>query len=104
MEQRRAAEIAEKRKTWEDRIKGWKESGLSQAEYCRAHELKKYQFLYWKKRIMPDKARLVEVPLAAPIHSVPKPLSLSVGSRYSIRIEAGFDADTLRELLEVLER
>jgi hypothetical protein len=35
---------------------------------------------------------------------IPKPLSLTVGSRYTIRIEAGFDAQTLRDLLEVLDR
>ena len=51
-----------------------------------------------------DSLCLVEVPLAAPVCSLPKPLSLTVGSRYTIRIEAGFDAATLRDLLQVLDR
>jgi len=104
MEKRRAVEIAEKRKTWEERIKGWKESGLSQAEYCRVHELRKYQFLYWKKRITSESARLVEVPIQS-LPSICSPmLSVVVGGVYRIELSEGFDPASVEKLLRVLVR
>ena len=104
MKKSKSAGIEERRRFWEHHLEQCERSGLSQAEYCRRHGLSIKSFGYRKRTIGKDALCLVEVPLAAPVHSPPKPLSLAVGSRYSIRIEAGFDADTLRELLEVLDR
>ncbi|MDR3567175.1 MAG: hypothetical protein P4L43_04030 [Syntrophobacteraceae bacterium] len=35
MEGKRAVEYAEKRRLWQGRLDEWKDSGLSQAAYCR---------------------------------------------------------------------
>jgi hypothetical protein len=100
----KSAESEEKRRTWERHLEQWKASGLSQAEYCRRHGLSIKSFGYRKRTIAKGCLSLVEVPLAGALCGVPKPISLTVGSRYTIGIEAGFDADTLCRLLEVLER
>ena len=71
---------------------------------CRRHGLSIKSFGYRKRTIRKDTLALVEVPLGAPVYTVSKPLSLAVGHPYTILIEPGFDAETLRRLLEVLDR
>lgn len=39
---------------WEQHLRKWKSSGLTQAEYCRQHEPSSKTFLYWKRK---DKER-----------------------------------------------
>jgi len=104
MKKSKSAGSGERRRSWEHHLEQWRASGLSQAEYCRKHGLSIKSFGYHKRTIGESALCLVEVPLAAPVYTLPKPLSLAVGSRYSIQIEAGFDANTLRQLLEVLDR
>jgi hypothetical protein len=104
MRKRQSTDSEVRRKFWEHHLAQWQAGGLSQAEYCRRHGLSVKSFGYHKRTMGTDSFCLVEVPLAAPVCSLPKPLSLTVGSRYTIRIEAGFDANTLRDLLEVLDR
>ena len=102
MEKSRSAGIEERRRFWEYHLGQCRTSGLSQAEYCRRHGLSVRSFGYRKRTIAKAPLTFVEVPLAAPVHCPPNPLTLAVGSRYTIRIEPGFDADTLRRLLDVL--
>ena len=40
----------QKRQYWEAKISRWKESGMSQAEYCRGHDLKIKTFSYWLRK------------------------------------------------------
>lgn len=37
----------EKRAIWFSRIENWRKSGLSQAEYCRQHDVKPSNFYNW---------------------------------------------------------
>jgi hypothetical protein len=104
MKKSQADEDEERRRSWEHHLERWQGSGLSQAEYCRRHGLSAKTFGYHKRRIEKSPLCLVEVPLAAAVYTPPRPLRLTVGLRYTIEIEAGFDSDTLRRLLEVLER
>ena len=104
MKKSQLAEIEEKQRLWKHHLEQWQASGLSQVEYCRKHGLNIKSFRYHKRRSSKSSLCLVEVPLAAPIYPLPKPLSLAVSPRYTIHIEAGFDADTLCRLLEVLDR
>lgn len=49
MKIQRAIEKSKKREFWEDHIKCWKASSQTQSHYCRLHQLKIHQLLYWKK-------------------------------------------------------
>ena len=60
----RASERAAKRQYWQEQFENWKESGLTQAEYCRRHGLKQHQWWYWKKRLI-DSAAPGTYPTAA---------------------------------------
>ena len=97
----------QRRKFWENHLRAWQASGLSQAGYCREHGLSDKSFVYWKKRLVPARVAvsLVEVPRyqAAPMLCASRPLRLMLGNRYGIEIEQGFDEQTLERLLRVLE-
>jgi hypothetical protein len=36
---------------WQDHITAWQGSGLSQAAYCKQHEIKFHNFAYWRNRL-----------------------------------------------------
>tara|TARA_R110001592_G_scaffold260403_1_gene524906 strand:- start:592 stop:891 length:300 start_codon:yes stop_codon:yes gene_type:complete len=41
---------------WQDHVTAWQGSGLSQAAYCKQHEIKLHNFTYWRIRLSPAKA------------------------------------------------
>lgn len=93
--------------SWEGHVREWKLSGLSQAEYCREHHISIKSFGYWKRKLTKSEpgTSLVEVKgfHASRIFSCTRPLFLTLGGRYRIEVERGFDPETLGRLLEVLE-
>ncbi|MFT5211954.1 MAG: hypothetical protein ACI9CE_003695, partial [Flavobacterium sp.] len=40
---------------WQDHVTAWQGSGLSQAAYCKQHEIKSHNFAYWRNRLSPAK-------------------------------------------------
>ena len=54
----------QRRKFWENHLRAWQASGVTQAGYCREHGLSGKSFVYWKKRLVPARVAvsLVEVP------------------------------------------
>lgn len=42
---------ADKSSYWHDHFRSWENSGLSQAAYCRRHDLKYCLFHYWKRKL-----------------------------------------------------
>jgi hypothetical protein len=54
---------AEKRKFWEEQIRLWQESGLSQSEYCRRYSIGTSRWFYWRKRCRDTETGLTLVPL-----------------------------------------
>ena len=103
MEKRRAAERAEKKRLWENRLKDWNASGLTQSQYCREHGLRVNQFIYWKKRVMPGTVTLVEVPTPKPLRSS-SAISLVIGEHYRLEIPEGFDPASLERVIRVVSR
>lgn len=53
----------EKIKFWEEQIRFWRESGLSQNEYCKRHGISQSQWFYWRKRCQDTEAGLTLVPV-----------------------------------------
>lgn len=59
---------AEHKKTfWQSHIAGWQHSGMSQAAYCRQHDLKLTSFGYWRTRLNRPKhiSKLIPVDIAS---------------------------------------
>ena len=96
---------------WQEQMAAWKASGLKQVHYCREHQISKHAFVYWKLKLLgKDPVPATLVPVSA--HQLRQlhrqdgsaQIRLVVGERYHVDIRPGFNAQTLQEILGVLER
>jgi transposase len=111
MEQEIRVSSIKREQYWQEQMTAWKASGLKQMQYCREHQLSKHAFVYWKLKLLgkdPMPASLVPVSanqLRQMRHeNGSEQIRLVVGERYHIEIRPGFNAQTLQQLLGVLER
>lgn len=96
----------EKTAFWQDHIKRWGKSDLSQSEYCKEHGLNKNAFT-WRKRSLEGatRPRMTKIPERT-IKSAAQPearLLLSINKKLTINIEKNFDSDLLIKLLKTLD-
>ena len=104
----RAEELEQKRSYWKQHIDSWQETSLTQAEYCRRHNLKHHQLVYWKKRFSHTEtgvsfaALKLEDLLDIPAPPDRAPLCLVINNYFKVEIRAGFDAQLLRQLIFAL--
>ena len=104
----RAEQLEQKRIYWKHHIDSWQETGLTQSEYCRRHNLKHHQLVYWKKRFLKTETDVSFVPLKLedlldkPNLAEPNALNLVVDNNFKIEIRHGFDAQLLRQLIFAL--
>ena len=103
----REVERKRKRQHWNHHLLRWRQSGLSQAEYCRRHQLSIKCFVYWKSRLgrSDPSIKLVAVPVSQAME--PKQsseLALVVGDRFRVEVKDGFNPETFEKLLRVLSR
>ncbi len=101
------SKLRQKCKFWQAHVKAWKDSNLSQAEYCRRQGLKTHRLCYWvnKKSAKSDHPlALVEIPT----QKIPTPsdaaLKLIVDNRYQVEIADHFSPATLEQILQTLRR
>jgi hypothetical protein len=107
----RLEELEQKRSYWKQHIDSWQETGLTQAEYCRQHNLKHHQLVYWKKRFLDTETGVsfvslkLEDLLDRSAQSMPDlaSLSLVINNHFKVEIRAGFDAQLLRQLIFSLQ-
>ena len=104
----RAEELEQKRSFWKQHIDSWQESELTQAEYCRRHNLKHHQLVYWKRRFSHSETGVSFVPLKLEdfLDTTAPPdrasLCLVINNHFKVEIRAGFDAQLLRQLIFAL--
>ena len=109
----------DREQSWRKHLVAWRESGLSQAEYCRRQRLNAVQFSIWKGRLkLRNQTAAGEVasgglaakpaPLFVPVRVntatvgvIPFEVLLRTGRR--VQVPTQFDPDALRRLLAVLE-
>ena len=93
------------RETWRNRLEEWKESGLTQVEYCRQNNLKMAQFFYWNKKFSdkkPTPPSFVQVPIPAVNRSWP--IRIEIGNRFSVELGHGYDPAALEHIIGILSR
>jgi len=97
----------DRRLQFQEHIRQWRSSGMTQAEYCRRNELKWSTFHYWRKRLQ-EKATavtLVQVPVSKNLSFQPgQELTLILGDRYKVEIGDDFKPSTLAKLVDTLGR
>ena len=94
------------REIWKKRLREWRASGLSQAEYCRQKGLRIKSFAYWKRKEQPEQKEVGFVGLSIPtLERVQdeSPVRVILKSGYVIEIKDGFAPSTLRDVVRVLE-
>ncbi len=105
----RAEQLEQKRIYWRQHIDSWQQTGLTQAEYCRRHNLKHHQLVYWKKRFLKTETDVSFVPLKLedlldiPTRQDQSSLTLEINNQFKIEIRAGFDSQLLRQLIFALQ-
>ena len=94
----------EKRKFWEDHIQAWRQSGLTQVEYCRENHLKNHQWWYWRRRFSTSPDTNVRfVPLRFSSSKTSRSgISVVTPNGYRIEFDDGFDFSKLRQLITVV--
>ena len=104
----RAEQLERKRTYWKQHIQSWQETGMTQSEYCREHNLKHHQMVYWKKRFLETETDvsfaalkmgdLLDISAGADR----SPLCVVINDRFKIEVRAGFDPRLLRQLIFTL--
>jgi transposase-like protein len=101
---------------WRRMLRLWRHSGQSIREFCTKHELAEPSFYAWR-RVIGERDRQAaqpsdsdgqaqDQPAFVPLCVLPTAttaLELVLGQGRVVRVPAGFDAATLRQLLAVLE-
>ena len=88
---------------WHNHIRAWEEGDLSQAEFCRIHNLPIKSFYYWKKKYEKPPVSFIPINLKPDIFKQPATICLVVDNRYRLEIPNGFEPETLIKLLQILK-
>lgn len=90
---------------WNNQIKSWKESGLSQSEYCRQNNIDEQLFSKWKIRLSKNNEnKFVRVPVKLKnSFSNLSEIELLIKENYTIKVHSGFNPETLKRLIKVIE-
>jgi hypothetical protein len=104
--------VADNERRWLERIRLWQQSQLTIRAFCRRQRLTEPSFYFWR-RVLRQRGLLdadratappafVQVAVAA-APPAPTPLDLVLASGRTLRLRPGFDPDTLRHQLRLLE-
>ena len=97
----------DKHQFWQSHINAWKQSGISQADFCRRHGLDIKVFGYWKRKLVSKSEGVSFVPVSIkPSHSASvksvSSLKIVTCNGLSIEVTDGFNPATLRMLLDTI--
>lgn len=86
---------------WQQHVKAWQDSKLTQRAYAKQHGLVVARFVYWKNKLYPaprtKQKQFVPVRVATPQH----PVRLIHPGGFVIECTAGTDVSWLRSLMEL---
>ena len=97
----------EKRRYWQRQTESRRQSGLSQAEYCRINSLPIKNFGYWKKRqcrLTGEPLNFFPLVLSNPLRTQEQSLQLTIQEkRFTIEIKEDFAPTILKKSILSLE-
>lgn len=96
----------EKRDFWQQHIRKWEDSGLSQRKYCEINNINHNAFA-WRRNSFKDKKNGMDFTKIATgkvrdAIAADNRLELIINNTVSLKIGNGFNPDTLRLVLEAL--
>lgn len=111
-----------KQRLWQARVAQWRRSGLSVREFCRREALSEPLFYCWRRELArreigessaagSARKRTVQAASLVPLHiAMPheegqaSAIEIVLPRGRRVRVPAGFDRDTLRAVLDLLEQ
>jgi transposase len=95
------------RETWAARVREWKRSGLTAAEFAERQGFNAATLTWWSSQLgraalAVSRPPVVEV-MVAPRADAGSSLEVMLASGIRVTVPGGFDEETLRRLLAVLE-
>ena len=96
---------------WWRHVNAWRESGLSQADYCRRHGLNRKTFSVWTRRVQVDlsldkgaplKLLPVQLKSSAPVASTPSSVMPRLAHGAQLELSTAASPRWLAELLRCL--
>lgn len=95
------------RQRWFDRIEAWQQSGLSRRAFCEQQHLKLGTFQRWRGVFAKDNTRSSTGAVSfLPVNVTTAPvasLALVVSDQLRLEIPAGFDPETLQQVVQALQ-
>ena len=88
-EEPQSIDTQQRRNLWTSHIEQWQKSGLSQAAYCRRHQLKAHRFYYWRRRLSASHDQVSFLPVAlSPSQGIQHPtIRIHTPNGFTIEIE-----------------
>jgi hypothetical protein len=96
---------------WQRHVEAWRESGLSQADYCQQQELNRKTFSVWTRRVQGDFSLDKDAPLellpvqlepSAPVVNTPASVMLRLANGVQLELSTAASPGWLAELLRCL--
>jgi hypothetical protein len=97
-------------------LTAWQESGLPVQVFCARRRVARASFYHWRRKISAEARPLVQrsfvpVEVAAPAprlasvpeRGVPAGIQIDLSSAVAIQVQVGFDSDSLRRALVILD-
>ena len=69
---------------WQQRIDNWRQSGLSQTQWCEQNHIAPHQLYYWRRKLAPS-SKLVPLAITEAAPSQPSTLRFTVNN---VQVEA----------------
>lgn len=90
---------------WEEIVRAFERSGLSQGEFCKRRKLSTETFGWWRWRLgkgapPAETPEFVEVAVVGAAGC--RPVTIEFAGAVVVRVERGFDEETLRRVVAVL--
>jgi hypothetical protein len=98
---------------WREHVKSWEKLDISQAEYCRRHELNPVSFSYWKRKLQNTSnseskfikldQKLFNKKVENSTHKSNFTYRLIIPGGYIIEIGQNFNPNSLKVLIRTLQ-
>ena len=83
------------RQHWQSIVLDWQDSGLTQADYCRKHQLKPHQLNYWKSIFSKPRKSPAFIAVANAVATSSSPQVIAVVLPNGLRLEVPVEQHSL---------
>lgn len=94
--------MANKQTYWQTHLDAWRQSGLSQASYCKQHGVSLSSFGYWLHRRAKSTSPTAAVPILVAKPSIETHLEVRLPNGWSVRLPGSAESLHLLPLLRAL--